>query len=265
MEFVEAGINIAKEAGTMLLNHIDKPIKIDQKESEFDLVTEWDKKIEEYIVKEIKEAFPDHIVVGEEGFNNNFKSVSLSNLINENEHVWVIDPIDGTNNYIHGLPGYTISIAKFQKGEIRAGVVYSPDNNELFSAEKGRGAYLNGTKINVSKKERLEESIIATGIPSNIEIHRKNVLNQINMIGTKCRNIRIYGSAALHCAYTAAGRLEAYWEPGLNIWDIAAGVLIATEAGGMVSELDGSPFAIDFDTFLVSNGGVGHQIIRVLE
>jgi len=261
MKTVELAVKIAKEAGTELAKQIDNSFNIEQKKSSFDLVTEWDKNTEHFIKESIKQKYPDHEVIGEESISNE-SNISLTNKLNNKSNIWVIDPIDGTSNYVHGLPGYTISIALLKKGELSLGVVYDPHNDEMFYAEKSRGAFLNNKKINVSNQADLISSIIATGFPSEVSKHRVPVLNQIKQIGTSCHNIRVYGSAALHCAYVAAGRLEAYWEPGLNIWDIAAGALIVKEAGGKVSEMDGEKFSYEFGSFLCTNGRVDNEMIR---
>lgn len=261
MDFLELGKKAAKDAGKIIREHIDESYKIDKKKSEYDLVTEWDEKVETFITDRILEYYPDHKVIGEESVHKESKSSFLATLKNE-KNVWVIDPIDGTNNFIHNLPGYTVSIAMMSYGEIVVGIVYDPDNNEMFWAKKGKGAYLNGKKIKVSNEDNLKHSMIAVGFPSDVERYRKEIIKHINEIGLICRNLRIYGSAALHCAYVAAGRLEVFFEPGLNIWDIAAGFLIVKEAGGVVSELDGSSFEIDFESFICGNGKLNEDIIN---
>ncbi|MBU8789377.1 inositol monophosphatase [Oceanobacillus caeni] len=263
MDSLNIAIKIARKAGKQLAEQINEPFNIEQKQSEFDLVTEWDKKTEILITKKIKEKFPEHKVIGEESIYANSNEKFLE-IVNNEEFVWVLDPIDGTNNFIHGLPGYSISIALLSFGEIILGVVYNPDNDEMFYAERGKGAYMNGERMNVSNRKVLAESILATGFPSDVEKNRKTVLNQIFKLGSECRNIRVYGSAALHCAYVAAGRLEAFWEPGLNIWDIAAGSLIVKEANGTVSEMDGTNFSLNFKTFLCSNGKLDNELIGYL-
>src|SRR5699024_3097141 len=178
MKTVELAVKIEKEAGTELAKQIDNSFNIEQKKSSFDLVTEWDKNTEHFIKESIKQKYPDHEVIGEESISNE-SNISLTNKLNNKSNICVIDPINGKSN------------------------------DEMFYAEKSRGAFLNNKKINVSNQADLISSIIATGFPSEVSKHRVPVLNQIKQIGTSCHNIRVYGSAALHCAYVAAGRLEA--------------------------------------------------------
>ncbi|MFD1362424.1 inositol monophosphatase family protein [Lentibacillus salinarum] len=263
MEFLNTSLNIVRESGEMLIDGIKSSFNVDRKESKFDLVTEWDKKIESFITEKIQDAFPNHKIIGEESIYSE-GSQSFEELLRSEPHLWVLDPIDGTNNYIHRLPGYTISLAMISYGEIKLGIIYNPDNDEMFCAEYGKGAFLNGERLHVSDRSVLAESMLATGFPADVDVDRKAVLNQINELGPLCRNIRVFGSAALHCAYVAAGRLEAYWEPGLNIWDIAAGALIVQEANGSVSEMDGSPFILDFKSFMCGNGVMDNVIIHHL-
>lgn len=264
MSYLESAINIAREAGSNLKNAITKDFKVDVKDSNFDLVTEWDQKIENLITDRIKEVYPDHLIIGEESIFTSSKEV-FTEVINENEHVWVIDPIDGTNNFIHRLPGYTVSIAKFNYGQIEIGVVYSPDNDEMFWAEKGKGAYLNNERLTVSNQNQLENSMFATGFPSEVANFRASNLDQINKIALKCRDVRIYGSAALHCAYVAAGRLEAFWEQGLHIWDIAAGWILAEEAGGQVDYYSYESNLMQYKSFYCGNKEINKQLIDVIE
>jgi myo-inositol-1(or 4)-monophosphatase len=259
VNFLDVGLNIAKESGKLLLERIDTSYTVDTKDSEYDLVTEMDNETEERIKSEILANFPNHRVFGEESIyyekNNIYKEVM------NGPYVWILDPIDGTANYVHQLPGYTISIAMISYGKIKLGIVYNPANDEMFWAEKGKGAFLNGKKINVSSRATLSQSILATGFPTDIENARSVVLKEITKLGPHCRNIRVFGSAALHCAYVAAGRIEAYWEPGLNLWDIAAGTLLVDEAGGKISKMDGSEFAFDFNDYLCTNGKINKELI----
>ncbi|MFS0862152.1 inositol monophosphatase family protein [Fredinandcohnia sp. 179-A 10B2 NHS] len=262
MEMVRVGIKAAREVGEMLTKRIGTEYSIEEKGSAVDLVTEMDQLSETLIRERILEAFPDHQVHGEESiFLSHESKESFIEKMKTEPYVWVVDPIDGTTNYVHQLPNYTISIALICYGEIQAGVIYNPSNDEMFWAEKGKGAYLNDVPLKVASGTELAESVLATGFPSELEHNRSEVLRGIQELGLLCRNIRVFGSAALHCAYVAAGRLHAFWEPGLNVWDIAAGTLLVEEAGGTVTQLDGSPFDLSFKHYMCSNGGVHQEIL----
>ncbi|MCC3356859.1 inositol monophosphatase family protein [Bacillus sp. REN16] len=265
MEFVEIGIKAAREVGEMLKKRIGTKFFIEEKGSAVDLVTEMDQLAENLIREKILEVFPDHQVHGEESiYQSHENKETFIEKMNTDPYVWVVDPIDGTTNYVHQLPNYTISIALICYGEIRVGIIYNPSNDEMFWAEKGKGAFLNGVCIKVASGTELAECVLSTGFPSELKHNRSEVLKGIQELGLHCRNIRVFGSAALHCAYVAAGRLHAFWEPGLNVWDIAAGTLLVEEAGGIVSQLDGSPFDLSFKHYLCSNGGVHQEMLNRL-
>jgi myo-inositol-1(or 4)-monophosphatase len=198
---------------------------------EIDPVTEVDHRSEAFLVQSILKDFPDHRIVAEEsGIKDG-----------ENCCVWYIDPLDGTVNFSHGVPFFSVSIAFSVQGQMRYGVVYDPSRDELFSAEKERGAWLNGERIQVSSTNELIRSLLVTGFPYDIRTNSRNNLAQFAALTMETQAVRRLGSAALDLCYVAAGRLDGYWELSLEAWDLAAGALIAEEAGALVTNLSGGP------------------------
>lgn len=197
-----------------------------------DFVTEVDKAAEQAIIEVLKTAYPDHAILAEE-------SGASANLHDENENVWIIDPLDGTTNFIHGFPQYCVSIALQQRGQITQAVVYDPTRNDLFTASKGAGAYLNEKRIRVARRDKLADALIGTGFPySNFEKMEQH-LKMFRIMTEKCAGLRRPGAAALDLAYVAAGRFDGFFEKNLKPWDIAAGSLLITEAGGIVANFEG--------------------------
>ncbi|MBD5264000.1 MAG: inositol monophosphatase [Bacteroides sp.] len=219
-------IRIAKEAGKIQLSYFrKKSLSVLTKQNEYDVVTTADKTSEDLIVSKIKKLFPGHSIVSEE----------LSNVIEGNEdYRWIIDPLDGTTNYSQGLPVFCISIAIEYRGTSVVGVVYAPYLNELYYAVKGSGAFQGDNRIRCSSKNRLEESVVATGIPYDKLVNPDNNIKELSKVAPMVRGLRRLGSAAMDLCYVAAGYFEAYWELNLNLWDVAAGVLIAREAGAKI-------------------------------
>lgn len=213
----------ARQAGRMAIAMRKEDLGIEHK-GKTDLVTRADKAIEAYLLAEIEKHFPGHTALAEESGMHQRNS----------QHAWYIDPIDGTINYAHGLPEYSISIAYAFEGELQVGVVYQPDIDEMFSAVKGEGAWLNGKPISVSKIDDLLDALLITGFRhALLDTPRSNLDNFIH-IARNSQTVRRLGSAALDLAYVAAGRAEGFWEIALNPWDVAAGILLVREAGGMV-------------------------------
>ena len=194
-----------------------------------DFVTQVDQAAEQAIIEIVRKAYPDHGFLAEESGSS----------AAEAEVVWIIDPLDGTTNFIHGFPQYCVSVAVRSRGAIEHAVVYDPVRNELFTASKGRGAYLNDRRIRVSKALRLHDALVGTGFPfkelSRLELYTR----QLQTMMKSCAGVRRAGAAALDLAYVACGRLDAFWELGLSPWDMAAGALLITEAGGLVGDLRG--------------------------
>jgi myo-inositol-1(or 4)-monophosphatase len=205
-------------------------IKVTEKQHN-DFVTEVDQAAEQAIIEVLKTAYPDHAILAEE-------SGASANL-QDQEFVWIIDPLDGTTNFIHGFPQYCVSIALQHRGQITQGVVYDPTRNELFTATKGAGAYLNEKRIRVAKRDKMADALIGTGFPFRTAEGIDNYLRMFRVMTEKCAGLRRPGAAALDLAYVAAGRLDGFFEKGLKPWDIAAGALMITEAGGIVGDFTG--------------------------
>ncbi|HTD05852.1 inositol monophosphatase family protein, partial [Undibacterium sp.] len=206
-------------------------VKVSEKQFN-DFVTEVDQAAEAAIIEVLTSAYPDHAILAEE-------SGASANLHDENENVWIIDPLDGTTNFIHGFPQYCVSIALQQRGIITQSVVYDPTRNEMFTASKGSGAYLNDKRIRVTKIDRIADALIGTGFPSRDLADLDQYMEMFKIMTAKCQGLRRPGAAALDLAYVAMGRLDGFFEKGLAPWDIAAGSLLITEAGGIVGNFSG--------------------------
>jgi myo-inositol-1(or 4)-monophosphatase len=218
-----------------------------------DLVTVIDKKVENYIIAEIKKVYPDHGIIGEE--TGRTETVS--------DCWWIIDPIDGTTSFVHGQPYYAVSIAFRKEGELQVGVVHAPALGQLFSAEKGQGTYLNDHKVQVSSTRQMRESVLGTGFACLRANWEKNNMLYLNRIMPAIRDIRRCGSAAIDLAYVAAGKFDGFWELNLNIYDIAAGVLLVTEAGGVVCDFSGGN-AFPEAGIVATNGKITNELIGYL-
>jgi myo-inositol-1(or 4)-monophosphatase len=251
---------IAREAGALLLHYFHQGLKIEYK-GEADLVTAADRAAETLIRERISKLFPSHDVLGEEqGLNDQ-----------RGDYRWYVDPLDGTTNFAHGYPVFAVSMAlehqavaersSGQQGRRIAGVIYDPTRDELFTAEQGRGAHLNGKPIHVSKAAQLKECLVATGFPSH-KRHKNPNIYFYHQITLRTHGVRRAGSAALDLCNVACGRFDGFWEFNLNPWDTAAGVLIVEEAGGKVSRFDGSPFELDSRETLASNGLVHEALLH---
>ena len=255
--FIPAMSAIAREAGALLMQHFHQGLKIEYK-GEADLVTVADRASEALIRERVSEQFPSHDVMGEEQGLKDRGS----------EYRWYVDPLDGTTNFAHGYPVFAVSMALEHRSrgeEARiAGVVYDPTRNELFSAEKGRGAQLDGKAIHVSKIAQLKECLLATGFPSH-KRHKNPNIFFYHQITLKTHGVRRAGSAALDLCNVACGRFDGFWEFNLNPWDTAAGVLLIEEAGGRVTRFDGSPFELNSRETLASNGLVHEELLHEFE
>lgn len=252
---IQLATEAALEAGRFLKMSVGKIKQIERKQGqELNLVTEIDKKSEEMIIRKIKQHYPHHDFLAEESGSHEKKS----------DYKWVIDPLDGTTNFTHGFPIFCVSIALEVKGEVALGVVYDPNADELYSAEKGKGATLNGKPIRVSKVSTLIESMLVTGFPYTIRENPDEIIRRFSSFLVEAQAIRRLGSAALDLCYVAAGRLDGFWETSLNPWDMAAGVLIAEEAGGKFTDFRGFPSSIYNKQLLVSNGLIHEQMVNVL-
>ena len=252
MEFLPHIQQIAHEAGDLLMEHFGK-VDIEYK-GEVDVVTAADRESEKLIVERLTKLWPDHDLMGEEGARRTSGS----------DYRWYIDPLDGTTNFAHGYPVFCVSIALECRGELIAGTVYDPTRREMFAAEKGSGAWLNERAMRVSKTGRLAESLMATGFPSQ-KRHKNPNIHFYHHITLQTHGVRRAGSAAMDLAYTAAGRYDGYWEFNLNPWDTAAGVLIVSEAGGIVTDLDGGAFDIASKEVVASNGILHPALLHELQ
>ncbi|MBI3788910.1 MAG: inositol monophosphatase [Ignavibacteriales bacterium] len=252
---IQLATEAALEAGRFLKMSVGKIKQIERKQGqELNLVTEIDKKSEEMIIRKIKQRYPHHDFLAEESGSHEKQS----------DYKWVIDPLDGTTNFTHGFPIFCVSIALEVKGEVVLGVVYDPNADELYSAEKGKGATLNGKPIRVSKVSKLIESMLVTGFPYTIRDNPDEIIRHFSSFLVEAQAIRRLGSAALDLCYVAAGRLDGFWEAYLNPWDMAAGVLIAEEGGGTFTDFRGFPSSIYNKQLLVSNGLIHEQMVKVL-
>ncbi|MBM4341206.1 MAG: inositol monophosphatase [Deltaproteobacteria bacterium] len=252
--YLEVAISAAREAGRIQMLHFGKPHSIEYK-GEFNPVTEVDHLCDETIQKILLQAFPDHEMLTEE---SPFKK-------KDSVYRWVIDPIDGTTNYLRGFPCFAVSIALEVESELRIGVIYIPPLDELFYAEKGKGAFLNGKRISVSREPVLNRSFLSTGFPYDVHEHSDFYLRYFHQFIKRSFAIRRPGSAAVDIAYVAAGRFDGFWEFKLHPWDMAAGILLVTEAGGRVTDFKGGPFSIYAEETLASNGLIHEQMLQVIQ
>jgi myo-inositol-1(or 4)-monophosphatase len=244
---------IARQAGAVLMEGYGNVRHIQQK-GVIDLVTEFDKRSEEIIVSSIQREFPEHAILAEESGRNQTTS----------EYQWVIDPLDGTTNFAHGIPIFAVSIGLLRNNFPVAGVVYDPLRDEMFSAELGSGAFLNHSPIHVSPQTDLGQAVISTGFPYDLRTNPRNNFSQFIQFQLRTQAVRHLGSAALDCTWTAMGRLDGYWEFGVKPWDVGAGALIVREAGGRVTTVDENEDFLSSDSILVSNSLLHPQMLRVL-
>ncbi len=241
---------IAREAGALLMTHFVRRVAIEYK-GDVDLVTEADRASEALIMDRIHAAFPRHDVMAEEGSRKDTGS----------EYRWYVDPLDGTTNFAHSFPVFCVSLGLEHKGELVAGVIYDPTRDEMFTAERGQGAYLNQHRIHVSKTAKLVESLLATGFPSH-KRHKNPNINFYHQITLRSHGVRRAGSAALDLACVASGRFDGFWEFNLNAWDVAAGMILVQEAGGQVSGFRGQPFGVHDRDILASNGLIHAELLH---
>ena len=252
-------LNVAREAaleaGKFLKYNLGKVKHIERKlGQETNLVTEIDKASEALIIKKINQHYPSHDILAEESGEHKVKS----------EYRWIIDPLDGTTNFTHGLPIFSVSIGVEHNGEIVAGAVYDPSADEMFTAEKGGGAFLNGKKIHVSSCDSLITSLLVTGFPYNVKENPSHAVEHFVNFLMEGQGMRRLGSAAIDLAYIAAGRLDGFWEVLLNPWDKAAGILLVQEAGGVVTDFKNNPSSVYEPNTLATNGKIHQQMIAVL-
>jgi myo-inositol-1(or 4)-monophosphatase len=256
--WVPQAAQIAREAGARLRGFFAQGVEMEYK-GDVDLVTVADRTVEKLIRARLGEAFPEHGVYGEEGTRERM----------EGEFRWYVDPLDGTTNFAHGFPQFCVSLGLEQRpahlqpdqdGTLVAAVIYDPLRDELFVAERGRGAQLNGKPLRVSRTPELAEALVATGFPSR-KRHASPNIHFYQEFTLRSHGVRRAGSAALDLAYVAAGRMDAFWEFKLNPWDTAAGILLVEEAGGQVTDFAGQPFRLDSREILASNGLIHEELV----
>jgi len=248
--FLPQATAIAREAGALLLPFFERRIGFEYK-ADVDLVTEADRASERLIVSRLRASWPGHDIVGEEGTRDEHGSAFR----------WYVDPLDGTTNFAHGYPVFCVSMGLEHEGKLIAGILYDPTRDELFAAEKGSGATLNGKAIHVSSTTTLSESILGTGFPS-FKRHKNPNIHFYHQITLRSHGIRRAGSAALDLANVASGRYDGFWEFNLNPWDTSAGVLLVQEAGGTVTRFDGTPFRIDSRETLATNSVIHAELLE---
>jgi myo-inositol-1(or 4)-monophosphatase len=249
--YLETAIDIARESGALLATYFEKRVAFELK-GDFDLVTEADRASERLVVERLRSHFPSHSIVAEEGGGHEGKS----------GYRWYVDPLDGTTNFAHGYPIYNVTMGLELDGEMQVGVVFDPSRQEMFSAERGAGAYLNNRRIRVSSAKSLESSLVSTGFPSR-KRHLNVNIHFYHQMAMATHGVRRGGSAAIDLAYVACGRLEAFWEFGLNPWDMAAGTLLVTEAGGRCSDMKGGVHTMQSPHLLTDNGAIHEETLEL--
>lgn len=253
---IHTAIEAARDAGKYLRFSVGKVRHVQTKKGEErNLVSEIDKTAEERIIGALKRRYPSHAILAEE-----------SGATDEGaEYRWVIDPLDGTTNFLHGLPIFCVSIALEHRGSVVAGVIYDPNHDELFTAERCAGAYLNGKRLRVSATAELGHGLLVTGFPYDIANNPDHAVERFVDFLMAARGVRRLGSAALDLAYVGAGRFDGFWEVNLNPWDMAAGMLIVEEAGGRVSDFSGNPMHGYPRQIVASNGLIHDAMLNVLQ
>jgi myo-inositol-1(or 4)-monophosphatase len=255
--FLNTATKATLDAGRMMLHKFDRLdlLKVSEK-AKNDFVSDADIKVEEYLVEKIKDAYPDHSILAEKSDHPDDSYA---------EYQWIIDPIDGTHNFVNGIPHFCISIAIKRDDKIEHALIYDPIRDETFSASRGRGAHLNNHRMRVSDKKEFDTALIGTGFPmtENPE-HNQYSLNMFGQVLPACADVRCAGSAALDLAYVASGRLDGYFEQGLQIWDSAAGTLLIREAGGMVSDFAGGENYSDSGNIIAGNPKIFKALFQKL-
>lgn len=264
MTFLKLAKEVALEAGALINSYVGTSLKVKEKDSSFDVVTDIDNTTEMLIKRRFSEATPQHKFLGEEeSFDNKDNLKERIKQAQSEEYTWIIDPIDGTSNFVQEVPIYSVSIALAHYGEIILGVIYDPSHDELYYAEKDKGAFMNGEPISVSMTTKLNQSVIGTGFTTKPDARVKNLAAH-QTLSVHCRSIRAFGSAALHSAFVASGKLTAFVQHGLYIWDTAAGALLIQEAGGKVTDTKGSLFDLNTENIFFSNGNVHEELLSHL-
>jgi len=252
-KFLATAIEAVVRAGEMQRAHVGSDLHVEKKGS-IDLVTEVDLAVERMFREMIANRFPDHSVLAEE----------MGEIGAASTYRWVFDPLDGTTNYAHGIPIYCATLALEIEGVPTVGAVFDPNRNELFTAERGVGAWLNGRPLHVSSTSSLDDAVLVTGFPYDIRERLKEALGLFGAFLSHARAVRRLGSAAIDLCWVAAGRMDGFWEQGLQVWDTMAGAIVVEEAGGRVSSLDGTPWKPHDGQILASNSHVHDQMVGVI-
>jgi myo-inositol-1(or 4)-monophosphatase len=247
-------VRAARSAGNVIIRNLGKldTLAIHTKDRN-DFVTEVDRQAEQEIIYILRKAFPGHGILAEE-----------SGLQEGDEYQWIIDPLDGTTNFLHGFPQFAVSIALRHKGRLEHGVIYDPLRQEIFSASRGDGAMLNDQRLRVTKRKTLEGALLGTGFPFKSQQHLEVYLEMFRALFPQTAGVRRAGSAALDLAYVAAGRLDGFWEIGLNIWDMAAGVLLIQEAGGLSGDFSGGHDHLESGNIVAGNPKLFAEILKTI-
>ena len=249
----DAAVEFAREAGALLREGYGRA-HVPERKGRIDLVTEYDRRAERLLIARIASRFPAHAVLAEE---------SGAHAASGNTR-WILDPLDGTTNFAHNYPFFSVSVAAETDGRLVAGAVFDPVRDEMFAAAAGHGATLNGEPIRVSDVERVEDGLLVTGFPYDVREHPERILPLFRAFLLRAQGVRRDGSAALNFCYLAAGRFDGFWEDDLSPWDMAAGALIVCEAGGTVTDYAGEPFRIDGRRILGSNGRLHPEMMEIL-
>jgi len=252
---LNTAVKAARKAGSIITRasfDLDKLTVRTKRQNDF--VSEVDHAAEDAIISTLKAAYPDHGFLGEEsGYHDR-----------DAEYLWIIDPLDGTTNFLHGVPQYCVSIGLQQKGVLQQAVVFDPNRNELFTATKGVGAYLNDRRIRVSRTDKIGDALVGTGFPFREQVNLDEYLRMLKNVMKTCSGVRRPGAAALDLAWVACGRMDAFWEIGLSAWDMAAGALLVREAGGLVADLEGGEKFLDNGRILATNGKLFSTTLKLL-
>ena len=247
---MDAAIEISLAAGNLLRYHFERRIGFELK-SEFDLVTEADRASEKLVVERLRQYFPSHSIQAEEGGGGE----------RDSDYRWYVDPLDGTTNFAHGYPAWSVTMALEKAGELIAGIVFDPNRDEMFACEKGSGAFLNGKRITVSRTAKLSDSLSCTGFPNHNRDSNPNI-HFFYQLAVETHGVRRGGSAAIDLAYTACGRLDAFWEIGLHPWDLAAGKLLVIEAGGICTDMRGGAHSMESADIVADNGLLHTELVN---
>ena len=249
--FSEVAAGIAHEAGSLLQYYFERRVTFEMK-GEFDLVTEADKASEKLVVERLKQHFPEHGIVAEEGGGHESRS----------DYRWYVDPLDGTTNFAHSYPVWNVTLALEKAGELVVGVIFNPNRDELFTCERGGGSFLNGRRIHVSKGKRLADSLLCTGFPNHNRSVNPNI-HYFHELAMSAHGVRRSGSAAVDLADVACGRLDGFWEIGLSPWDMAAGILLVEEAGGVCTDMAGAMHHLKSPHMVTDNGLIHDELISI--